>query len=226
MKSTSAKVSLPAVKRIIKRVAAKKTIAAPRQANVKTNRDSTIEKSAQFIDLLKNHIEHAVSARDKPLYGVAGMSRRERFCQVHGFEYSYITAVLNGDRYVPRSDDNKVLVRKFAKILGVSALQILVYCGELEAEDVVVQVNQEQLVKIAYERLLQDPLMALIAPNQREWNSWGISAKLRFILLYEFAARKTLLNHATMEFSAAQIDKLSYVLDNPTTGAKTASRKH
>ena len=88
MKSTSAKVSLPAVKRIIKRVAAKKTIAAPRQANVKTNRDSTIEKSAQFIDLLKNHIEHAVSARDKPLYGVAGMSRRERFCQVHGFEYS------------------------------------------------------------------------------------------------------------------------------------------
>lgn len=181
-----------------------------RSLEPKMGQNEILATASQFISLLRDCIENSKDKKGGFLYADKTKSKVARFCDVHGFEYSFVIALLNGNRWLPRSD--KSMVSKFAKILDVSTLQVYNYCGFFDAADVVATVNTEMVIKIAFERLLKDPLMGLIAPNQKEWSTWPQSAQLRFILLYELAAQKMILQHANIEFSDKEMKKISYAV--------------
>jgi hypothetical protein len=175
--------------------------------DMKMGQNEVLETASQFISLLRDLIENGRDKKGNFLYARKDKSKIACFAEEHDFDYQFIIGLLNGTRWLPRSD--KSMVAKFAKVLNVSTLQVYNYCGFFDAKDVVATVSTDMVIKIAFDRLIKDPLMGLIAPNHKEWSKWPQSAQLRFILLYEVAAQKMILQHATMEFSDSAIKKIA-----------------
>ena len=137
-------------------------------------------------------------------------------------KYSYLVSILSGFRHAPKSDP--VILKIIAWILGVPTIQIYIWSGLFEVEDLVRTDDLDKRIAVAYESMSCDPTYAMLCPSATEWAGATQALKLRFIMAYEYAAGQRLLESASLELSEEEMSELQDVI-RPIPLKKTSSKK-
>ena len=117
--------------------------------------------------------------------------------------YSYIVAVKNGIRRIVKADE--ATVAKFANYLDVPLVQIYIWGGFFKPSDFISKRTLKDGLKLAFEQMSNDPIMATIVPSAKDWNDprkWSEEAKMTLTRVYEILSNKLFLEHAS-----SQLDK-------------------
>lgn len=137
-------------------------------------------------------------------------------------KYSYLVSILSGFRHAPKSDP--LILKIIAWILGVPTIQIYMWSGQFDVEDLIVTDNLDKRIAIAYESMACDPSYSLFCPTKSEWSSASQALKLRFIMTYEFAAGQRLLESASLDLTEEQLKGIQDVI-RPMPQKKVAVKK-
>lgn len=104
--------------------------------------------------------------------------------------YPTLTAGLRGDRAFP--SDARIR-RKIADLLGVSGLQVAVWCEILSIEDFSVPPGKSDLELRALRGMKEDPAVGYLIPEEEVWKTWPPAARAAIILIYQELTKNILL---------------------------------
>lgn len=110
--------------------------------------------------------------------------------------YSTATAVMRGDRSVPTDPDSRA---RMAEMLGVSGLQIAIWCGLLSSNDFVVRSDEgDRVLDLALERVRADASVGVTAVSDATWKQTPRETKVMVAHLYQQLTGKRLLPTAKL----------------------------
>jgi transcriptional regulator with XRE-family HTH domain len=127
--------------------------------------------------------------------------------------YSYIVAIKNGHRGIGAASRDKV--ERFAAFLNVLVVQIYIWGEVLKPEDFVFSYNIEDTLDSAYEKMINDPIMANILPKKADWENKRIfsqDAKIMCARIYELLSQELLLEHALVDVDVKNYEIVKHVV--------------
>ncbi|MBN8745501.1 MAG: hypothetical protein J0I24_14545 [Thiomonas arsenitoxydans] len=104
--------------------------------------------------------------------------------------YSTLTSALRGTRPFPSDLETR---KRIASVLGVTGLQVAIWCELLGLDDFIVTQNFESNALAALQAMRADPVVAHIAPSDDAWEQMPQHAKIALILMYQALTNKRLL---------------------------------
>jgi transcriptional regulator with XRE-family HTH domain len=127
--------------------------------------------------------------------------------------YSYIVSIKNGHRAIDAASRDKI--ERFAAFLNVPVVQIYIWGEVLKPEDFVFSYNIEDTLDSAYEKMINDPIMANILPKKADWENKRIfsqDAKIMCARIYELLSQELLLEHALVDVDVKNYEIVKHVV--------------
>jgi len=126
-----------------------------------------------------------------------GLNARQ-FADAHDLQYSMLVSVLNNTRWVARGDKEAV-IKPLARVLNVPPVTILIYAGALDFMDFALEETLEDRLDKSYKVMASDPAVNAFLPPESIFRNWDKATKTAFVMLYQVASNKVLLDMTTIE---------------------------
>lgn len=149
----------------------------------------------------------AAPAKDKEKRGIAlaraiehrasclGLSQKESAKEL-GFSEPYYALLLSGQRWFGSVSEDKL--KRIASFLDVPLVSVYLLGEILHPEDFFRTSSLEDRLELVFRHLSQDPYLAGVAPNRKDWDRTPLPIRLLCATLYERLSDKELLERAKL----------------------------